>query len=509
MPVVVLFFMKKTVENFDVIIAGAGMGGMTAASLLAKDGYSVLVLEKAHVTGGCSSSYYRKGYIFESGATTLIGFDDNQPLRNLEDTLGITIPKEPILPSMTVYLGDKKITRWQDRDQWLEEVKNQFGEPAEQDTFWKLAFNVSDVVWKVSGKNHFFPPIDGTDWFQLLKNDPRDAWVLPYAFSSVKKTASDLGISNPEFYRFLDEQLLISAQADAENTPFLFGAPAVTYTNYTNYYVPGGLVEMVKCLEDFIKSHGGEIHTKEGIEAIDRTGTGYEVLSSKGKRYRAKAVISNIPVWNMPDYTNGVVAKYFRNEASKYEEAWGAFTMGIVTDDVYDDEMTLHHQLHINKEDQTEGLYSDSIFVSMSKRGDTGRAAEGTRVLNVSTHTKTDFWFAANGNYDELKARVQNRITEILKEKLPGFNQAEIELIFSATPVSWSNWVYRKKGRVGGIPQSMSRSLLDWTPNKTPFNGLYLCGDTVFPGQGIPGVTLSGFNVYYRVQKYLKNLTDH
>jgi phytoene dehydrogenase-like protein len=101
------------------------------------------------------------------------------------------------------------------------------------------------------------------------------------------------------------------------------------------------------------------------------------------------------------------------------------------------------------------------------------------------------------------------KISKIIEESLPGFHQAQIKLLFSSTPVSWSNWVYRKKGRVGGIPQSMSRSLLDWTPNKTPFDGLFLCGDTVFPGQGIPGVTLSGINVYYRVQKHLKNLTYH
>ncbi len=78
-------------------------------------------------------------------------------------------------------------------------------------------------------------------------------------------------------------------------------------------------------------------------------------------------------------------------------------------------------------------------------------------------------------------------------------------MVFSSSPVTWQNWVYRKKGRVGGIPQSMLRSLLDWTPAQTPFNGLFLCGDTVFPGQGIPGVTLSGINVYLRVKKTFNN----
>jgi len=179
----------------------------------------------------------------------------------------------------------------------------------------------------------------------------------------------------------------------------------------------------------------------------------------------------------------------------------GCFYHGIATDDVYSDEMTLHHQLHIDQKNKPAGVDSDSVFVSFSHPEDQKRAPKGERVLNISTHAKTDYWFNLNGDYDSVKKHTQEQIVKLLKHSLPGFAEAEIKLVFSATPVTWDNWVYRKKGRVGGIPQSMSRSLLDWTPNKTPFNGLYLCGDTVFPGQGIPGVTLSGFNVYSKLQK--------
>ena len=175
--------------------------------------------------------------------------------------------------------------------------------------------------------------------------------------------------------------------------------------------------------------------------------------------------------------------------------------MGIVTDDVYGENMSLHHQLHIPAGETVEGIDSGSVFVSMSRRSDTDRCPDGKRILNVSAHAETDFWFTLNGNYDTCKKRTEESIIRMLQNKLPGFGGAAIHLAFSATPVSWSSWVYRKKGRVGGIPQSMTRSLLDWTPNQTPFQGLYLCGDTVYPGQGIPGVTLSGFNVYYRVKR--------
>jgi C-3',4' desaturase CrtD len=501
--------MKNKFEMYDIIVVGSGMGGMSAASLLASDGFRVLILEASHVPGGCSSSYYRKGYTFEAGATTLIGFDENQPMRALEEKLNINIPKVALNPSMKVYLGEKVITRWQDREKWIDEAIKHFGEAAEQRAFWELSYRISDVVWRVSGKNHFFPPLNAGDWVSLLKNDPRDLWVLPHALKSVRKTAVDIGISNPEFYQFLDEQLIISAQSKSEETPFLFGAPAITYTNYTNYYVPGGLLEMVRALQKYIEQQGGRINTKERVLSIDKSEGYYRVNTSKNRTYVAPTVISNIPVWNMEDITQGEVSDYFKKESEKYNEAWGAYTMGVVTDDFYPDGMSIHHQVHLNGNDKIEGLASDSIFVSMSKRGDDGRAPEGDRVLNISTHTSPEYWFNLNGQYENRKEEVQNQILKVLKEKLPFFKDAEIKMAFSSTPVSWSNWIFRKKGRVGGIPQSMSRSFLDWTPNKTPFEGLYLCGDTVFPGQGIPGVTLSGFNVYYRVQKNHKKFPIH
>lgn len=497
--------MKSTIEIFDVIVVGAGMGGLTAASLLANDGYSVLVLEAAHVPGGCSSSYKRKGYIFESGATTLIGFDKNQPLRFLEDKLALSLPKKPIDPSMTVHLSDKKITRWLDREKWIEEAQNHFGEDSEQEKFWNLAYDISDVVWKVSGRNNYFPPKNLSESLYLLKNDLRDVWVLPYAAKSVRKVALDIGISNPEFYRFLDEQLMISAQSTCNDTPFLFGAPAITYTNYTNYYVPGGLIKMVETLQEFIEDKGSHFHTKEKVQSIDKQQYGYLVRTSKNNSYKAKTVISNLPIWNMSEITSGEISDYFQEESNKYQKAWGAFTLGIVTDDPYPDEMSIHHQIHFSNNESVQGLDSGSIFVSFSERGDHERAPDGERVLNVSAHTTPSFWFNLNGDYDSTKKHVEERVVEILKQKLPGFSKADVKLVFSASPVTWQKWVYRKKGRVGGIPQSMLRSLFDWTSAQTPFDGLYLCGDTVFPGQGIPGVTLSGINVYLRVSKIFNN----
>ena len=496
--------MSDSTKIFETkfLVLGSGMGGMAAGSLLARDGLKPVVLEAAHVPGGCSSSYKRKGYIFESGATTLIGFDEKQPLWKLEKELGIDLPKKELLPSMAVHIDGEPIIRYKDRDEWIKEAGRVFGNPEQQRKFWKEAFKVADVVWEASGKNVFFPPRKLHEWLRMaVNNNPVHLPVLRHAFRSVQSTMKSYKVDTPKFRRFIDEQLMITAQAKSPETPFLFGAPAITYTNYRNFYVDGGLLEMVRVLENYLTERGGEVKCRRKVVSVEAlSGTGYRVKTANGEEYLAEHVISNIPSWNLKDMTDPWMRTWFKKQSDRFSEAWGAITMGVVTSDEYADDLPLHHQLHLPEGKTVPFTNSESVFVSMSMRGDHTRAPEGKRVLNVSTHANTKTWFEMNGSYDQNKAAAEEFILDHLNKTLPGFSESEFVLAHTATPVTWQNWVYRKEGRVGGIPQQMSRSVLDWTPAETPFKGFWLCGDTVYPGQGIPAVTLSGINVYYRIK---------
>lgn len=500
---------QQNVINTDALVIGSGMGGMTIASLLARDGLNPIVLEAAHVPGGCSSSFKRKGFVFESGATTLIGFDTHQPLARLESMLGITIPKTLISPGMTVHLGGKACIRYQDREAWIAEAGRVFGNPDGQRSFWNLAFQVADTVWKVSSRNTSFPPQRLGDWLKMaLYNSPLDAPVLRFARKSVAEVMRSHGVDTRLFRRFINEQLMITAQAEATEVPFLFGAAGITYTNYSNYYVEGGLLEMIRVLQGYIESKGGQVRTRNKVASIIRQEDGlYEVTTDKGQRYRTKLVYSNLPVWNMKELTEGPLQTYFSAQSDRYSRAWGAFTMGVVTTDTYPEDMTLHHQIHLDEPMPFTG--ARSFFVSISRRGDHARAPEGYRAMNVSTHTPAEDWFALNGSYDRVKQASQDFLVQAMRNQLPGFADAELITAFASTPVTWQNWVYRKNGRVGGIPQQMERSVLDWSAAVTPFEGLFMCGDTVYPGQGIPGVTLSGINVYYKTAQQRDKLHTH
>lgn len=442
--------------------------------------------------------------MFEAGATTLTGFDEHQPLHFLEKQTGITIPRQEVDPAMSIFMDGKQITRYKDRELWMQEAIKMFGNSQGQRTFWELVFEISDAVWQLSLNTPFFPPKSLREWLALFRggNQHGKMLLLRYAKTSVLKLAQTCEVATPEFVRFLDEQLMITAQAPARDTPVIYGAPALAYTNYSNFYVPGGIINMIETIRDFIITKGGDFKTKEPALAIARQGTDYLVETKKNNTYRAPVIVSNIPLWNMPELTEGEVKSYFEKESEQYQEAWSALTMGIVTTDAYPAHVGIHHQIHLPVGARVPFTESSSIFVSISKRGDIERAPEGYRVLNLSTHARPDVWFNMQEDYEESKRQVHAFLIEALTQHLPGFADAEIIIADLATPVSWEQWLSRKKGRVGGIPQSMARGLLDWTPNQTPFAGFYLVGDTTFPGQGIPGVTLSGINVYSRIKKY-------
>lgn len=76
-------------------ILGGGVGGLFTGALLAKEGYQVTILEQLPVYGGGLYSFTRDGEEWASGVHFLSGMQSDGLLRNILDSLGISIPVEP------------------------------------------------------------------------------------------------------------------------------------------------------------------------------------------------------------------------------------------------------------------------------------------------------------------------------------------------------------------------------------------------------------------------------
>lgn len=60
--------------EYDAIIVGSGVGGLSTAAKLAEAGAKVVVLEKYIIPGGSAGHYDREGYTFDVGSSMMFGF---------------------------------------------------------------------------------------------------------------------------------------------------------------------------------------------------------------------------------------------------------------------------------------------------------------------------------------------------------------------------------------------------------------------------------------------------
>ncbi|MEM7660053.1 MAG: hypothetical protein AAF399_28340 [Bacteroidota bacterium] len=75
-------------------------------------------------------------------------------------------------------------------------------------------------------------------------------------------------------------------------------------------------------------------------------------------------------------------------------------------------------------------------------------------------------------------------------------------LIFhhSSTPKAWKKWTGREWGFVGGYPQYMNIKPWQMIDARLDHKNAYICGDSTYPGQGIPGACLSGIIAYEKMK---------
>lgn len=504
---------RKMDTFWDVVVIGSGFGGLSAALSLSEKGKRVLVLEKGTTPGGCASSFRKNGYVFESGATTLVGLEPGLPFHKLSSEFQIQFPLFPLNRSMVVHLDEKTVERYQDRKEWTREAKRVFGGGLRMEVFWILCDFISDSLWNLSGRYKFFPFKNLSDVMKSISSfRPSDLLVLFFSFVSLRFVLKCLVLTkNKEWIRFLEEQLLITSQTTSTKVPMVFASVGLMYPQLQNFVVKGGMVSLAETILQKIGTNGGKILYKQEVIHLKKITTpkGNQEkiweLRTKHKEnflFHAPLVVSNLPIWNLIEITDDLPK--LKKKTTKFEKGiWGAFSMGIAIQTNPSEEWTrtecLHHQIHLKTTLPYGG--GNSIFLSLSHPEDPIRSPNGIRILSISTHIENPESWNRDVSYLEKKKRMESIVIQTLEEKFSWFQKEKIIFQHSATPVTWKTWTGRKFGRVGGIPNSFFSNPFKMLSNRSEDPNLLLTGDTVYPGQGIPAVVLGGLHA---VEQFLE-----
>lgn len=489
-----------------VVIIGAGIGGLTAGALLAKKGYDVTIYDQAMVPGGCASTFKRRGFTFDVGATQVAGLEKGGIHERIFRELEVELPSATICdPACAVFLPQEKepIMVWRNPEKWQQEINKQFPHSGKFWSLFKILFNAS---WKFQGRDPVLPPRNYWDFLQLIKALRLDTFItVPFTFMRVSDALNLLGLKGDRRLKtFLDLQLKLYSQVDSEETALLYAATALSVSQEPQglYHLEGSMQVLCDRLVEALKKYGGELKMGHFVEKIDTENGQVKAVTikhrKKGEIFRENAdhIIGNLTVNNLVKMTNNLPKSYAKR-VNKLEPASGAFVIYLGVDDSAIPENCPPHLQFLYDYDKEIGEIN-SLFVSVSKPND-GRAPEGKRTIIASSFTNIDLWWNKKKvDYDQLKQEYSQRAIARLGEY---FNLTPETIIHQeiATPLTFAKYTAREKGIVGGVGQRINTFGPFGFAPRTPIKNLWLVGDSVHPGEGTAGVSYSALTVVRQI----------
>ena len=493
----------------SVVVIGAGIGGLTAAALLARRGYQVVVLDQAIVPGGCASTFKRKGFTFDVGATQVAGLEPGGIHHRIFTELEIDLPEAtPCDPACAVYLpGETQpINVWRDRAKWKVERERQF--PG-SDRFWQLIDNLFQASWAFQARDPVLPPRNIWDLWQLTQAvRPGTLITLPYTFLTVGDALRGHGLEDDWRLRtFLDLQLKLYSQVDAEETALLYAATALSVSQSPQglSHLHGSMQVLSDRLVEALEKYGGKLLMRHSVEKIlveDGKVKGVLVRNQKnqeGWTELADEIVANVTVQNLVQLLGKKAPQGYKQRADKLPEASGAFVVYLGVDEAA---IPAGCPPHLQFMYDANGLIGEnnSLFVSVSRPGD-GRAPEGKGTIIASSFVDPKPWWRSEDseNYGAMK----EKYTREAIARLGQFFHLTPETILhqeAATPRTFARYTARDRGIVGGIGQRVPTFGPFGFANRTPVKNLWLVGDSTHPGEGTAGVSYSALTVVRQIE---------
>ena len=519
--------LKQTKENatmtkkYNAIVIGAGLGGLSAAAHLAKEGKSVLLLEHHTVPGGYAHEFRRGHYRFEVSLHAVDGVSPGGWTYTIMQELGIldAVKFHRLDPFYTIRYPDDEFTVPADIFAYEAELIRRF--PAEAEGIRRLF----DAMLKTFTQTRRYasdvelnrrPPLTEMParYPDMLKamTITWDDYLSEYVSDAKAKGV----LSATWAYYGLPAKKLAAAA---------YILPWVSFHLFGGFYPEGGSMAISRAFEAVIKQHGGEIKYRQTVTRIEiKDGQAAAVETERGLRAEAEVIISNA---NAPDTMLKFVGrenlppKYVKRvEKPKNSLANLIVYLGLKRNLLA--EGWAHHELFVVEGYNTDEDYQNMLKGEFDKTGmvishynqyDPACAPDGGSVLVLTSLSGWDYanqWgtggnlsnYHKNPHYLELKKDAAEKLIARAEKLIPGLRDA---IVYQevATPLTNYHYTLNPGGGIYGSEQTVDNMYRNRLKAKTPVPNLFLTGAWVFGG-GQSAAMLSGRNTARMALGYLE-----
>ncbi|HOP08346.1 MAG TPA: NAD(P)/FAD-dependent oxidoreductase [candidate division Zixibacteria bacterium] len=503
-------------DNWDVIVIGSGLGGLSAAAAFARQGFRALVLERHNRPGGYATVFKRPGgFQFDVSlhSTSVPETDGRRHIQGFPDITDVEFVPHP--STFRGIFPDYDITCPQCNPQgYIDQLKKLF--PSE-------ATGIDSVFETMRGINVDIGKLQDAKGEINYGTFPFEYPYLFKAYSQPWGQIIDALVTDIKLRSIINAQWGYYGLPPSKLSSIYYALPFMGYLETGGYYPKGGSQVISDAFVSYIEERGGKVMLSTAVDKIlIKDGAAYGVRTAEGKEYTARAVISNV---NVPDTFNklmtpGEELTEYLNKISGYSVSLSSFQIWLgLKDDLvgklglkdaeifyqnsYDHEASFKALVEGRIED--EGGYGLTLYDNLYE----GYSPKGKNTINIITLMGYDHWkkyesdyFAGNKDaYDADKERIADiLIDRVEKTLIPGLREA-IEVKEIGTPLTNVRYTGNYRGGIYGWDQTLNNAMPNRLPQTTPIKNLYLSSAWTQPGGGYGGVIRSGLNCFGKVMK--------
>ena len=481
-------------QTHDVVVIGAGFGGLAAALRLAELGADVLLCETLRYPGGCASTFSRSGYQFEAGATLFSGLGEGQLFSSWNDKWKLGVRFDPLDPLVELRTRGFSLAIPPDPETFVRRFADLPGaHPEAVRGFFATQRRVADSLWKLFDDPSLLPPLSAKSVFRHLGRSATYAPVLRWMGRPLSDVVARHGLADWEPLRvYLDAVSQITVQAGSAEAEAPFAMAAADYFFRGTGHVHGGIGSLAWGLSRAVEKAGGTVSFANRVRGVRQEGGAWRVDTRKGT-VRTECIVANVLPQSLSGMTQPELNGELQDVSEAVEAGWGAamLYLGIDSNAVHG---TGAKHLQLVDDESVPFTEGNHLFCSISAADEHERAPAGQRTVTVSTHVPmTELQDASPLEQGAYVEGVQNRMRQTLARRAPELlEHASFQM--TASPRTFARFTGRHQGYVGGVPRRVGwshyRPRALW-PRQAARN-LYLVGDSVLLGQSTLAVALGG-----------------